>query len=351
MSTRKLVFTLSWCAVPTAIALRPAAAQAHVKWFCAFDVAGSPVELANILCQDFEQLSALAIGMLLLGAVVAGSPLGSALLRSLDQTMGPLRRHTEIMVRIVAAGFFASLWAMNGVLLTPELTTDLSFVPWLQLAMAAAMLSRRTLPLAALGIVALFALAVRQYGLFHLMDYPVFLGLAAYLACVGLQHPPCRVRPLDLLRWSGAVTLMWAAIEKWAYPQWTFPIFVTHPGMSFGFDVAYYMRAAGVVEFTLAFALLGTPLVRRSHWRVRNGRRHRAFVHHRRHARGRGGRRPGAGAPPHAAAHAHQLFGDSRGVPRGLLWPSHRPVRLDDGLSPTGHRLRGASSGESRRGH
>jgi len=264
VSTRKLVSILSWCAVPTAIALRPAAAQAHVKWFCAFDVAGSPVELANILCQDFEQLTALAIGLLLLGGAIEGSPLGSALLRSLDRTTGPLRRHAEVMVRIVAAGFFASLWAMKGVLLTPELTTDLSFVPWLQLAMAAAMLSRRTLPLAALGIVALFALAVRQYGLFHLMDYPVFLGLAAYLACVGLQHSPCGVRPLDLLRWSAAVTLMWAAIEKWAYPQWTFPIFVTHPGMSFGFDVAYYMRAAGVVEFTLAFALLGTPLVRRS---------------------------------------------------------------------------------------
>ena len=57
---------------------------------------------------------------------------------------------------------------------------------------------------------------------------------------------------------------MWAAIEKWAYPQWTFPIFVEHPSMSLGIDIAYYMRAAGVVEFTLAFALLGTPLVRRS---------------------------------------------------------------------------------------
>jgi len=105
---------------------------------------------------------------------------------------------------------------------------------------------------------------VSQYGMFHLMDYPVFLGLAAYLACTGLRHQPFGLRPLDLLRWSAAITLMWAAIEKWAYPQWTFPIFVTHPGMSFGIDIAYYMRAAGVVEFTLAFALLGTPLVRRS---------------------------------------------------------------------------------------
>jgi hypothetical protein len=56
---------------------------------------------------------------------------------------------------------------------------------------------------------------------------------------------------------------MWAAIEKWAYPEWSFPLFVQHPDMSFGIDVGFYMRAAGVVEFALAFALVWTPLVRR----------------------------------------------------------------------------------------
>ena len=34
--------------------------------------------------------------------------------------------------------------------------------------------------------------------------------------------------------------------------------------MSMNYDVAFFMRAAGVIEFTLAFALLWTPLVRRS---------------------------------------------------------------------------------------
>jgi len=264
MSLQKINLSLFYRIVPAVLAFTPAAAQAHVKWFCAFEVAGSPVALLNILCQDFEQLVALSIGLLVLGGVIEGSPLGCAILRSLDQATSLLHRHTEIVVRVVAGGFFTSLWTTQHVLLTPELATTLGFVPWFQLAIAAAMLSRRTLPLAALGIAALFGMAVSQYGMFHLMDYPVFLGLAAYLACIGLRRQPFGLRPLDLLRWSAAVTLMWAAIEKWAYPQWTFPIFVTHPGMSFGIDIAYYMRAAGVVEFTLAFALLGTPLVRRS---------------------------------------------------------------------------------------
>ena len=249
--------------LPVLVALLPVPAQAHVKWFCAFDVAGAPVGLQNVLCQDFEQLFGLSLALLLLGCLIEGSPLGDAMLRALDAVTGLLRHHTEAVVRLVAGSFFFSLWAWMHVLLTPELSTDLVFVPWLQLAMAAAMLSRRTLPLASLGIIVLFGIAVRQYGAFHLLDYPVFLGLAAYLACVGLRRSPFGIRPLDLLRWAAAITLMWASIEKWAYPQWTFPVFVSHPGMSFGFDIAFYMRAAGVVEFALAFALLGTPLVRR----------------------------------------------------------------------------------------
>ena len=56
---------------------------------------------------------------------------------------------------------------------------------------------------------------------------------------------------------------MWASIEKWAYPQWSFPLFIQHPAVTMGFDDEFFMRAAGVVEFTLSFALLWTPLVRR----------------------------------------------------------------------------------------
>ncbi len=33
--------------------------------------------------------------------------------------------------------------------------------------------------------------------------------------------------------------------------------------MTLGYDPEFFMRAAGVIEFTLAFALIWTPLVRR----------------------------------------------------------------------------------------
>ncbi|MDW4793705.1 hypothetical protein NQ358_24145, partial [Escherichia coli] len=63
--------------------------------------------------------------------------------------------------------------------------------------------------------------------------------------------------------YAAAVTLMWASVEKWAYPEWSFPLLIEHAAMTLGFDNEFYMRAAGMVEFALAFALIWTPLIRR----------------------------------------------------------------------------------------
>ena len=260
----KLVSFLLPSGAATASMLVCQQAQAHVKWFCAYDVAGQPDGLGTVLCQDFELLTALGIGALLLGCLLDKTPLGEAMVRALDRVTGSLQSNTELIMRATCGFFFVAVWTLGGVLLTPELTTTSTVIPWLQLAMGACLLSRKTMPLAGAGIVGLFATAVVNYGVFHLMDYPIFLGVAAYLVLTGLQREPFGIRPVDILRWTAAVTLMWASVEKWAYPEWTYPLFISHPKMAMGYDPAFFMRAAGVVEFTMSFALIWTPLVRRA---------------------------------------------------------------------------------------
>ena len=57
-----------------------------------------------------------------------------------------------------------------------------------------------------------------------MMDYPIFLGTAAYLAMTSLGCTSLLgLRPFDVARIGAAVTLLWASIEKWAYPEWTYP--------------------------------------------------------------------------------------------------------------------------------
>lgn len=259
-----------WLPAPAATALGFASnfaivdhAGAHVKWFCAFDVAGQPRGLENVLCPDFEILVGIAFLGLIAGCLVEWSPLGDGLLRAFDRVTKPIRNNTELLFRAGCAFFFIAVWATGGILLTPELKSNSTAVSLLQLGIAAGMLSRKTIPFSAAGIAILFGLGVYHYGAFHLADYPVFLGVAAYLALVSLQRDLFGVRPLDVVRYSAAITLMWASVEKWAYPEWSFPLLADHPGMMLGYNPEFFMRASGVVEFTLAFALLCTPLVRR----------------------------------------------------------------------------------------
>ncbi|WP_238271700.1 hypothetical protein, partial [Methylobacterium cerastii] len=187
-----------------------------------------------------------------------------ALLNALDRVTTRVRADTGLLVRATLGFFFVSLWTMGGIILTPELKTDAAWIPWFQLALATCLIWHRTLPLAGAGIVVLFGYATWCYGAFHLADYPVFLGVAAYLILTGLNRTLYGIRPLDVVRAAAAVTLMWASVEKWAYPEWTAPLLAAKPGMTFGASPELFMKAAGVVEFTLAFALIWTPLVRRT---------------------------------------------------------------------------------------
>jgi hypothetical protein len=241
----------------------PLAAAAHVKWFAPYDVPGQPRLLPEVFKVIFWQQVSLALLVFVVTAYLERSRLGAALLGVLDRLTGWLMPRIDDLYRGGSAAFFITLWALGGIILTPELKTTSPYIPLLQVAIAGGMFWRPTMVLSALGIVVLYGVGLANYGLFHMLDYPIFLGLAAYLACSGLKIEPFGVRPLDIARWAAGLTLMWASVEKWAYPEWTFPLFKTNPSLAMGFYVDYYMSAAGVVEFSLALGLLWSPLVRR----------------------------------------------------------------------------------------
>lgn len=238
-------------------------ASAHVKWFVNYDINAAPRGLGDVLTPNFEYLFGLSVLALLAGCLFEGTHIGAALQRAMDRVTHPLRDRTELVFRVGTAFFFISIWAFGGILLTPELKTNSALVGAIQLGIAGGMLSRRTMPLSAIGIAVIYAIGTWEYGVFHMADYPIFLGVAAYLALTGLQRDFFGVKAIDIVRWSAGVTLMWASVEKWGYPEWTYPLLAQHPGMTLGFDADFYMRAAGAVEFALAFSLIWTPLVRR----------------------------------------------------------------------------------------
>ena len=138
-----------------------------------------------MLCLDFEFLFGLSVLALMCGCLCEGTIVGTFMMRSMDRATRFVQENTELIFRAGTGFFFIAIWAAGGILLTPELKTNSTLIAAIQLGIAAGMLSRRTMPLSAVGIFILFAVGVWNYGIFHLADYPVFLGVALYLRSDG----------------------------------------------------------------------------------------------------------------------------------------------------------------------
>ncbi len=115
--------------------------------------------------------------------------------------------------------FFVSLFilALHGAefLLTPELHTRNPVVRWLQLGMAGFALYRPTTPLVGVEIFILYGLAIEHYGIFHMLDYLIFLGVGVYFLLSGLKNQKWLTVRYVVLFAAAGLTLLWASIEKW----------------------------------------------------------------------------------------------------------------------------------------
>lgn len=240
-------------------------AHAHVKWFAPYIVGAPPQPIGDTLTNTWFLIGiALVLAFFLSARMVEKSSAGEIILAAMDRVTEPLWQRLDAFVRIVIAAFFIAIFAMGGVYLTPDLKTPAEWVSWAQLLIAALIFSRRTQPLAAAGIVGLWLLALRDYDVFHLLDYLALgLGVAAYLVLEVARDPEWRKHRFEVLRWGVAIALMWSSLEKFAYPDWFYPLTDEKPFLTFGLPRDVFIPMAGVAEFTMGFGLLWTPLIRR----------------------------------------------------------------------------------------
>lgn len=244
--------------------LTATAAEAHVKWFAPYIVGAPPQPLAAVLQNIwFWTGIALVVVFFVLTRALETSRFGGPIFDMLDRATGPLWERIDDYIRVVIGAFFVAIFAVGGVYLTPDLKTPAEWVSWLQLLIAALIFSRRTMPLAGIGIIALWLLAARDYDLFHLFDYLALgLGVAAYLIMEPMGEK-WRAHRFEVLRWGLAIALMWSSLEKFAYPEWFYPLVEEKPFLTFGLPRDVFIPMAGVAEFTMGFGLLWTALIRR----------------------------------------------------------------------------------------
>ncbi|WIY52380.1 hypothetical protein O9Z70_13050 [Devosia sp. YIM 151766] len=253
-------------AAATALAvMMPLPAFAHVKWFAPFVVGASPAPVTDILTNIWFWLGiGLVLAFFAVAVLVERHGLGHTISSLIDGATRPLWLRADDFMRAVTAAFFVAIFAVGGVYLTPDLQTPNEWVSWLQLLIAALIFSRRTMPLAAAGIIGLWVIALRDYDFFHLLDYLALgIGVAAYLALAAFPGSKYFDKRFLILRWGVAIALMWSSLEKFAYPEWFYPLVEERPFLTLGMPRDPFIPMAGVAEFTMGFGLLWTPLVRR----------------------------------------------------------------------------------------
>lgn len=240
-------------------------AQAHVKWFAPYVVGASPAPVTDTLANGWFWMGIiLVLAFFAVTVVVERSTAGAAVSGVLDRISQPLWSRSDDFMRAVVGAFFVAIFAVGGVYLTPDLQTPNEWVSWLQLLIALLVFSRRTMPLAAAGIIGLWVIALRDYDFFHLLDYLALgVGVAGYLVLASDPNGKWYHQRFAVLRWGVAIALMWSSLEKFAYAEWFFPLVEERPYLTFGMPRDTFIPMAGVAEFTMGFGLLWTPLIRR----------------------------------------------------------------------------------------
>ena len=239
---------------------------AHVKWFAPYDMLCPPRSLFSVMSgQYFAAFCGVMVAVMFMTSYVDVmlTHRASSLNGLVQRVSVWFEPNVFLFMRIGVFGFLVAVSIYGNVLLTPELKTTWTWVPWLQMLMAAMVIHPRTAWLTAIGLVVLYGCAITQYGWFHLLDYPIFLGVAFYLFMMSRYREKHMTLALTTLRVFTGITLLWAGMEKFAYPDWSFPLLAQRPNVAMGFEPEFFMVAAGFVEFTAAFLVITVSIAAR----------------------------------------------------------------------------------------
>ncbi|WP_421407556.1 hypothetical protein [Agrobacterium tumefaciens] len=261
------MFDIHKRAIPITVSLWffPTNASAHVKWFAPYIVGAPPRPIDRTMSDGWFWIGiGLVLVFFLLARLLERSRWGGEAIGALNRVTAPIWLRQDDYIRAIIAAFFIAIFSVGNIYLTPDLKTPHEWVSWLQLVIACCIFWRATMPLAGLSIVVLWVFALRDYELFHLFDYLALgLGVAAYLTLEPLKNEKLRARRFEALRWGLAIALMWSSLEKFAFPDWFYPLVLEKPFLTLGIPRDIFIPMAGVTEFTLGFGLLWTPLIRR----------------------------------------------------------------------------------------
>jgi hypothetical protein len=235
--------------------LAPLTAQAHVKWFSDFSFTDPPLSLQAAISPTFLALAALTFVAMAALVFIDKRLRRVTLYQRVENWLAGRKEHALTVLRVGMGVTLLLSWQADT-LLAPDLIAPSPLVGWLQFVVALLLLLPQTTPLAGIGVLVLYIIAVVNYGAFYMLDYFAFVGVGVYLLVAQSQNSRVRGLRLPALYFSVGFSLMWLGLEKIIYPQWGLYILQQNPQLTLGLDVNFFLLAAAFVELALGYLLI-----------------------------------------------------------------------------------------------
>jgi len=236
--------------------LVPGTLYAHVKWFSRFNFADRPLTVREVLTPTFFALVALSVTTIGVLALVDRRLAAVPWYERINRWLSSRSESAPLVMRVGIGASLLLSWQADA-LLAPELGIgDVPWLGWAQFACAFLLLFDGLVPVAGLGVMALFVAGLARAGLLHMLDYVLFLGAGYYLAVSRARNPAVRGTGLPALYLGVGFSLCWVAIEKLVYPQWGLYVLQQNPQLALGLALDFFLTATAFVEFSLGYLLI-----------------------------------------------------------------------------------------------
>lgn len=235
------------------LAAKPA--SAHVKWFSQFSYEDQPLTLTEALTTTFWALVVLSLVTVAALVLLDRSASQQRWYQRIDQWMAGFSGSSWLVMRVGAFAMLLLCWQAE-VLLALELDQPNEWVGWLQFVAALLLLFGRTTPIAGAMFIGMYFYAMVVFGVFHMLDYLMFIGVGYFLIVGGSKRDAVRESSLPVLYSTVGFCLMWLAAEKVIYPQWGLYILQGHPVLTMGLDHRFFLLGCALIEFSLGYLLL-----------------------------------------------------------------------------------------------
>lgn len=237
------------------LTLFSSSAFAHVKWFTRESFAKPPITFADLNTPTFWNLFVLSMFTLAFLVWLDRKLESWGTYRKMNDYFDQFTSRATLILRVFTGASILLSWQVDS-MIAPELHLHSAGWGWYQFALALLLLFRVTTPVAGAGMVVLYIFAATQYGIYHLLDYVVYLAIGIFLFLSNSTDKRIKDLRIPVLYAGLGFSLCWVAMEKLFFPNWGLDVLQQQPALTMGLPPEFFLMACAFVEMSLGYLLI-----------------------------------------------------------------------------------------------